>query len=209
MFRRIRGLSREAWSQQSGITGLETAIVLIAFIVVAAVFAFAVLTTGLFSTETAKQTALTGLSQATSTLASRGSITAGGDTGNKVVGTIKFRLTVAAGNDSVGLAPANTLVSFFDQNNQVNLLNTADGSLTTSGDTFWYHTWLLGEGDSVEPGEVVEFTIGVGGLATADGGTKALGANTTFKIEVIPAEGAVVVLGRTTPLEITSIMDMD
>ena len=32
-------------NDQSGITGLETAIVLIAFIVVAAVFAFAVLTT--------------------------------------------------------------------------------------------------------------------------------------------------------------------
>ena len=36
---------------QKGITGLETAIVLIAFVVVASVFAFAVITTGLFSSE--------------------------------------------------------------------------------------------------------------------------------------------------------------
>ncbi|MCI0880381.1 MAG: flagellin, partial [Chloroflexi bacterium] len=34
---------------QRGITGLETAIVLIAFVVVASVFAFAVLSTGLLS----------------------------------------------------------------------------------------------------------------------------------------------------------------
>ena len=36
---------------QRGITGLETAIVLIAFVVVASVFAFAVLSTGLLSSE--------------------------------------------------------------------------------------------------------------------------------------------------------------
>ena len=38
---------------QKGITGLETAIVLIAFVVVASVFAFAVITTGLFISEEA------------------------------------------------------------------------------------------------------------------------------------------------------------
>ena len=43
---------------QQGITGLETAIVLIAFVVVAAVFAFAVLNTGLLSSEKSKEAAL-------------------------------------------------------------------------------------------------------------------------------------------------------
>ena len=38
-------------SEQEGITRLETAIVLIAFVVVASVFAFAVLSTGLLSSE--------------------------------------------------------------------------------------------------------------------------------------------------------------
>ena len=40
---------------QRGITGLETAIVLIAFVVVASVFAFAVLSTGLLSSEKSKE----------------------------------------------------------------------------------------------------------------------------------------------------------
>ena len=43
----LPGLYRD----QRGITGLETAIVLIAFVVVASVFAFAVLSTGLLSSE--------------------------------------------------------------------------------------------------------------------------------------------------------------
>ena len=42
--------------RQRGITGLETAIVLIAFVVVASVFAFTILSAGVFSSEANKQT---------------------------------------------------------------------------------------------------------------------------------------------------------
>ena len=41
---------------QRGVTGLETAIILIAFVVVASVFAFTVLSTGIFSAERGKET---------------------------------------------------------------------------------------------------------------------------------------------------------
>jgi flagellin FlaB len=41
---------------QKGITGLETAIVLIAFVVVASVFAFTILSAGVFSSEGNKHT---------------------------------------------------------------------------------------------------------------------------------------------------------
>ena len=41
-------------SSQRGITGLETAIILIAFVVVASVFAFTVISTGIFTSETSK-----------------------------------------------------------------------------------------------------------------------------------------------------------
>ena len=43
--------SYDVLRDRRGITGLETAIVLIAFVVVASVFAFAVLSTGLLSSE--------------------------------------------------------------------------------------------------------------------------------------------------------------
>ena len=41
---------------QRGITGLETAIVLIAFVIVTSVFAFTILSAGVFSSEANKQT---------------------------------------------------------------------------------------------------------------------------------------------------------
>lgn len=59
---------------QRGITGLETAIVLIAFVVVASVFAFAVITVGLFSSEEATSSASAGVDAAQSTMLPKGSM---------------------------------------------------------------------------------------------------------------------------------------
>ncbi|MDA1258709.1 MAG: hypothetical protein O3C10_12860 [Chloroflexi bacterium] len=61
---------------QRGITGLETAIILIAFVVVASVFAFTVLSTGIFTSEKSKETVHAALQEARSTLEPRGSVTA-------------------------------------------------------------------------------------------------------------------------------------
>ena len=61
-----------------GITGLEPAIVLIAFVVVSSVFAFAALSTGLFSSDKSKETINAGLAEASGTLEVRGSIFAKG-----------------------------------------------------------------------------------------------------------------------------------
>ena len=58
-----------------GVTGLETAIVLIAFVVVSAVFAFAALTTGLLSADKSKETIQAGLAEAQGTLEVKGCIT--------------------------------------------------------------------------------------------------------------------------------------
>ena len=68
------------------------------------------------------------------------------------------------------------------------------------------HEWIKGSGNNLDSGEVVEFTVGVERLSIH--GT-ALASNKTFKIEVIPASGAVVSIERTTPLEIITEMDMD
>ena len=71
-----RGLSPV--SDQRGITGLETAIILIAFVVVASVFAFTVLSTGIFSAERGKETVFAGLSEARGTIEPKGSLIANG-----------------------------------------------------------------------------------------------------------------------------------
>ena len=61
---------------EKGITGLETAIILIAFVVVASVFAFTVLSTGIFASERSKETVYAGLEEAKSSIEPRGSVIA-------------------------------------------------------------------------------------------------------------------------------------
>ncbi|MEE8046467.1 MAG: archaellin/type IV pilin N-terminal domain-containing protein [Dehalococcoidia bacterium] len=71
MSRTIKGETSER-----GITGLETAIILIAFVVVASVFAFTVLSTGIFASERSKETVFAGLEEAKSSIEPRGSVIA-------------------------------------------------------------------------------------------------------------------------------------
>ena len=66
----------DAHKGEKGITGLETAIILIAFVVVASVFAFTVLSTGIFASERSKETVFAGLEEAKSSIEPRGSVIA-------------------------------------------------------------------------------------------------------------------------------------
>ena len=69
---------RSIASDERGVTGLETAIILIAFVVVASVFAFTVLSTGIFSAERGKETIHAGLREARSSVELKGSVIANG-----------------------------------------------------------------------------------------------------------------------------------
>ena len=63
----------KGYRSQKGITGLETAIVLIAFVVVASVFAFTIISAGVFSSEANKQTTHAGLKETRTGLRQAGS----------------------------------------------------------------------------------------------------------------------------------------
>ena len=65
-------------NDQSGITGLETAIVLIAFVVVAAVFSFTVLTTGIFTSQETRDASKAALTTSDATLETTGPFIGGG-----------------------------------------------------------------------------------------------------------------------------------
>ena len=216
-YRRFRRIAID----QAGITGLETAIVLIAFIVVAAVFAFTVLTTGLFTTEKAKQTAQAGVGETQSTLTLKGSVIATATTedcpGDEeiCVKTISFKLGQAAGSDPVDLEPSRTLITYSDANNQEIGVYASDGdrpytgadvldALDGEGDPVnWGNRWLLGAGETVDSGEIVEFTLNVLDMGAG------IEANREFHIEVIPAQGAVIPVVRITPLELKPAMDLN
>lgn len=78
--------------QERGITGLETAIIVIAFVVVASVFAYTVLSAGLFSSQKADETVHSGISQSQATSELRGSVLAykGTSNGDDCITKISF-----------------------------------------------------------------------------------------------------------------------
>ncbi len=65
---------KNIYKNQRGITGLETAIILIAFVVVAAVFAYTVLSAGLFSTQKSQEAVYSGLAETQATMEVKGAV---------------------------------------------------------------------------------------------------------------------------------------
>ena len=103
----LRLLSRTA-REEEGITGLETAIILIAFVVVATVFAFVVLTTGVFSSERGKETVFAGLNKARGSMEIRGGVVVTATGTTLAVDDIQFAVSTAAGGDPIPLDPSAT-----------------------------------------------------------------------------------------------------
>ena len=212
---RLAALSRD----QRGITGLETAIILIAFVVVASVFAFTVLSTGLFSAERSKETVHAGLQEARGSMEIRGSVVAHDDAGDldsdsvtsTEVETVVFVVTNAVAGEPIDLtAPTDggndgipdsgsshkAIVAYNDKNQSI-------------PDVTWSRTFLGdNDGDNLlEVGERAELTIQVARAINTSGNTN-LVTDQEFTLEVKPPKGAVLIVQRTTPSAIDPVMDL-
>ena len=91
------------YDDQRGITGLETAIVLIAFVVVASVFAF--LNVGLLSSQKSEQAALGGLEATSASLSIRGDVIASANAGKTAIDTVRFNLAPASTSSEPSICP--------------------------------------------------------------------------------------------------------
>ena len=188
-------------SDQRGITGLETAIVLIAFVVVSSVFAFAALSTGLFSSDKAKETHTAGLAEARGTLELKGSVVAkvSGTTGaTGVVTSIEFQISNAAAGEAVDMTPGNTIIKYSDKTQTVNMNASTEFSASNIA--------AFGDTDSLlEIGELFQITL----LDLTTQLATDLGTNTVFTIELIPSRGVVLFIGRRTPVSLEASNTLD
>jgi flagellin FlaB len=182
-------------ASELGITGLETAIVLIAFVTVAAVFSFVVLSTGLFSSERGREAVLGGLNKTRGSIEITGGLLA---TSNQTrLTNLALTVTLTAGGDSVNLTPSSTnnrtIISFSDE-------SVADNELTYTVNV------LVGDSDNVlEPGELFELGIDLTQNALID-----VRENETFTLEVKPPSGAYQVIQRSTPPSISAtVIDLN
>ena len=115
-----------------GVIGVESAIVMIAFVIVAAALAFVVLNMGFSTTQKAKTTIASSLGEASSALEIAGKVTASGNTTSAILEVVGVPLKVASGGESVNLAPGTAAVKYLS--NTVTYDNIYAGTLTENGD---------------------------------------------------------------------------
>jgi flagellin FlaB len=204
-------------NHEKGITGLETAIILIAFVVVAAVFAYTALSAGLFSTQKSQEAVYSGLKEAQSTLELRGGVIAvagtTGDTGT--IAQIKFVVANVLGGEPVDFTePDDVDTNGVSDNGSDNVVVVNYQDPVQAVDNIAWTITRLGNADAdnlLEAEERFEITLG------GDGGsgdlidalvTQDLTVKTTFNIELLTPAGATLNIERTTPAWIDDIVNL-
>jgi len=181
---------------ERGITGLETAIILIAFVVVATVFAFVVLTTGIFSAERGKETVFAGLQKARGTMEVRGGIVVQATGAPLAIDSVEFQVSTTAGGDPIPLDPAAT-------NNRTVIAYRS--ATVVNNDMTYQTTEIVGDGDLlVEPGELFTITL----TATDNADLAALTVNERWTLEVQTPVGAVLDITRSLPSQFDAVMQL-
>ncbi len=182
--------------EEKGITALETAIILIAFVVVAAVFAFTILSAGMFSTERAKEAIYADLAQVRSSMQIKGSILALADQTGVTTTVDAIVLTVATG---VRGEPIN-----LSTQDRVLLINYRDEQQNTPIPD-WTLYWKIrsDNDDMLERGELAEITVPLSTTVSPP-----LGINQNFLLEIKPPMGSILTIQRKIPAHIELVYDL-
>ena len=192
-------------NDQTGASALETAIILIAFVVVASVFAFTILSAGSASTEQSEESIYAGLKNVQSSMTTKGAIIAKEGTGDSAdkVGSVVFTVSLASGGEPVNMDATAT--------SNVIVIDYRDSTQAFS-DLTWTMTPIVNDSDNLlEANEQFQITVTIGAGGTKLGGAGAwtqLGANTEFTLEVKPPTGAVLSINGTTPYVIEPVMEL-
>ena len=223
---KMRPKKRSLRRDKRGFTGLEAAIVLTAFIVVAAVFSYMVLGAGFFSTEKAKSVIHTGVEKATSSAEVTGDVIGHGwkynvnatshpyyynhthwnntkDSTNLTV--VEFQVELTAGHETLDMNKV--VISYSDDDTYVAELtcivntatnNASSGNLTLGSWSYLRATDEMGKENMLDPNEKMTVII-----ALPDYGVE---VTKEFKIDFKPALGGTITLSKTAPGSIDKTM---
>jgi flagellin FlaB len=232
----IKTIRRFARNKKA-ISGLETAIVLIAFVIVASAFAYAVLNMGFLATQKSQQVVMGGLQAASSALVIDGPVYGysidPGPNGNLT--SIIFWLKTASAATSVDLNIAKTTIGFENPRGVWPNIYTSlamNLSYTVGGTTYFVQNatvgkatvattivWEVGTGFQLLAGQKVRVTIDLTQLSlgtTGPGGTHqgtvgaagVINKNEEFKIIVKPPIGSVFEIDRVAPAAVATVNDL-
>lgn len=196
----MQRLAKRLFKNQQGITGIETAIILIAFVIVASVFAYVVLSAGLFSTQKAKEAIHSGLDEARSAIEIKGNVY-GRMTGNVLTSVIFTVATTTGGN----------MVDFTDTDNFTNKVVI---SYSDTYQIFPTMNWTMTKLNTTSPDNLLDqnelfmITVDLTVVSANCTDDQKPGPYHRFTLEIKPPVGAVLVLERTIPARIDEIVNL-
>jgi len=173
---------------EKGITGLETAIILIAFVTVASVLGYSVLSAGIFSAEKGKQAVYQGLNQAQASMQVKGSVYATAAAG--VVTDVSFTLGSVLNDQFVDIT-APTVAGADASNENTLVINYTDSTGATANNLLWAASKMGKPGDDANalgPNEQVLMTVTLP--------TNTMAVYDSFTLQIIPAKGAAITVQR-------------
>jgi len=190
----MKKLIQRLRQMQEGITGLETAIILIAFVIVASVFAYVVLSAGLFASQKTKEAVMSGLGSTMSVLQLKGDIVAKME--SSVLTQVDMTVGIPSAGSPVDFGSINgtrmVVISYADETNIISSCNwTLDKVSDLNGD------------DLLDPNELFQISVN---LATS--GNVTIGPYHRFTIEVKPPDGPALSFERTIPGRISQYVNL-
>jgi len=183
---------------EEAFTGLEAAIVLIAFVVVAAVFSYVMLGAGFFTTQKSQEVVHTGVEQASSSVELIGTVFGYNNSGSTALSYVSFTLGSTAGGTGVDMEKI--LLTYRDKTASKTIAKVTNLTVDNAGAGTW-NISLQQNADTdflLETGEQFTIMMGVPAGASAT-------ANNEFTIEVKPSAGAVLPIFRTVPAQIDAV----
>jgi len=193
---------------EEAFTGLEAAIVLIAFVVVAAVFSYVMLGAGFFTSQKSQEVVHSSVDQASSSVEIRGDVF-GRDAGSTAseIEIVEFAVALTAGGTALDM---NSSVLTFQKSDVAVTTLTHDYAKdyvsstsvlneTTGDNKWWIYQKVNGDNDRLIEGSEL-FIIRAQLSATNE-----VAANEQFNLEIRPATGAALGLKRTAPAQIDAV----
>ncbi len=205
MYQKLGRTLRNLHRGQRGMTGLETAIILIAFVTVASVLAYSVLSAGIFSAERGKATVYSGLEQAGATMELKSHVLATGNTSTSQLDTIYFLVGLTIKGEKVDM---DAVMVKFSDNTTEGTIDREDVWATWNATSNKWTSRLLtsltdrGTANMLEGDEIHEVRIDV--PSGAD-----VGIYEPFTFELIPPKGASITIHRVLPGSIEKRMDLN
>jgi flagellin FlaB len=199
--------AKKLFKNKRGIVGVEAAIVLIAFLIIAAALSYVVINMGFYTTQKTKETMQEGLDESITALQLDGVVTAKTNDSSAHILYILVPVKLSAGRGAVDLGNTSVVVSVYMPN--ATLMNIYQGAISTTTVTWtdlinalnlsnYAAKFAIYNGNGNTVLESNEKAFLVVRLNSSDTNSM-LGEYQTIKIEVRAAKGAALTVVRTAP----------